>query len=390
MLAAYSGGKISVENISDANDSQVLQQLLQEEGPVFDAQDAGTSFRFLTTYLACIGKTCVLTGTNRMKQRPIAPLVDALRKLGAQIDYLENEGYPPLSLKGFPSGQLCSELTVDASVSSQYISSLMLAAPLLAKGLRLTYSNQVSSASYIELTWNLMERLGFQGNLYPWGFDIPHQSCPGGRIVVESDWSSLCYWLAFAALFPGPVALHFSNVHPNSSQGDAGFLALVRHWGVQGNFEGQNLFVSRSEAYNFPENLEVDMNLMPDQGQTLIALCAASGVEARISGLKSLAIKETNRLLAMQHELGKLGILIEVDEKNGTCYLPGNQKPQAPAVPFQTYDDHRMAMALSLFSLRFPEGILLEEPSVVRKSYPGFWSELEIAGFHIQEMTDGQ
>lgn len=382
MLSAYSKGKIKVENISEANDSQILHRLLQHDGPVFDAEDAGTCFRFLTTYLAITRNQSTLTGTSRMKQRPIGLLVDALRNLGAKIEYSEIEGFPPLLIQGL-GDQLRTELTMDASVSSQYITSLMLAAPFLPDGLRLQFSNQVSSASYISLTWDMMQRLGFKGELTHRGFDIPPQICPTGTILVESDWSALCYWLAFAAIFKGPVDLCFSNVYSDSKQGDAGFLNLVKLWGVEGHFNHQKFQVSRKGPVCAPERLEVDLNLMPDQAQTLIALCASSGVEAQIAGLKSLAIKETNRLRAMQQELEKVGVSMEVDEGLGTCFLPGRQALSPPNQTFKTYEDHRMAMSLSLMSLVFPEGIKIENPDVVRKSYPGFWAELANIGFQL-------
>jgi 3-phosphoshikimate 1-carboxyvinyltransferase len=383
ILNLFSGEKMKINNLSNAKDTRILQKLVENKTDVFDAGDAGTSFRFMTAYMAVCGKNAVLTGSERMKERPIQLLVDALRKLGADISYIGNEGYPPLQFNGFlPSG--VSEIEIDGTVSSQYISALMMAGPCLPNGIIIKLlGDVVASWPYLELTWDLMQRIGIQGDFSPKLISIPNQEFQQTEVSIESDWSAAAYWYAMLALMPLESCLTLANLFKGSFQGDSAIQSVFENWGIKSSFSGQNLIIEKKENSKYEGLLELDFLNIPDQGQTIIALCAATGVEAYFTGLQSLAIKETNRLLAMKTELKKIGIEIEINEKEGTCYIAGNQKLIKPNSAFSTYKDHRMAMALSIFAIVFEEGIEIENPDVVEKSYPDFWRELALAEFEI-------
>jgi len=387
ILNLFSGSKLKISNLSNARDTQILLKLIQNDSDLFDAGDAGTSFRFMTSYLAVTGKKAVLTGSHRMKERPIKLLVDALRILGAKIEYLENEGYPPLKFNGFSSSGI-SEIEIDASISSQYISALMMAGPSLPNGIKIKLLGAVvASWPYLQLTWNLMEKLGITGVFTQREIEIPNQPFSEANISIESDWSAAAYWYAMLALNDEGSELILNNLYDHSFQGDSEIQSVFRNWDIESRFSGQNLLLNKVPKSRTKLPLQLDLLNIPDQGQTFIALCAATGKEAYFTGLQSLAIKETNRLLAMKTELKKIGVDIEIDEKEGTCFIPGNQKASAPIVPFQTYKDHRMAMALSIFAIVFEEGIEIEDPNVVEKSYPDFWTEISKSGFEIDQVV---
>ena len=383
ILNLFSGGKLHISNLSNAKDTRILQTLVENQSDLSDAGDAGTSFRFMTAYLAVSGKKVVLTGSERMKERPIALLVDALRKLGAEIEYLENEGYPPLKFNGFSASGV-SEIEIDGTVSSQYISALMMAGPSLPNGIKIELlGNVVASWPYLELTWNLMQRLGIQGGFSSKCIEIPKQEFNESAISIESDWSAAAYWYAMLALITDKSSLLLANLYKGSFQGDSAIQSVFENWGIKSSFSGDHLLIEKTENSKINGRLELDFLNIPDQGQTIIALCAATGVEAYFTGLQSLAIKETNRLLAMKTELKKIGVEIDIDEKEGTCFIAGNQKLIAPISAFSTYKDHRMAMALSIFAIIFKDGIEIENPDVVEKSYPDFWNELQKSGYEI-------
>jgi 3-phosphoshikimate 1-carboxyvinyltransferase len=384
ILKLVSGDKIEISNLSKAKDTVTLERFTRNQSEIFDAGDAGTTFRFFTAYMALTGKKGILTGSERMKERPIGILVDALVYLGAEIEYLERKGFPPLKFNGFYSNGK-SEIEIDATISSQYISALMMAGPILPNGIKIILKGDtVASWPYLELTWNLMERLGIKGTFNKSWIYIPNQEFQKISLFIESDWSAAAYWYSFLAVSPIGTALTLNGLFENSFQGDSAIQSIYRNWGVSTKFNSGDVLISKEEDIKPDRCFEYDFCNIPDQGQTLIALCAATGVEARFSGLQSLAIKETNRLLAMQTELKKVGVKIEIDEKKGFCYVPGRQNLIEPNLPFKTYNDHRMAMSLSIFSNFFEKGVSIENPEVVEKSYPDFWIELEKSGYELR------
>lgn len=385
MIQRYSGGSIRIENLSNARDTETLFNLLHQTGTDYDAKDAGTTFRFLTSMLAIEGRQATLTGSERMKQRPIGILVSALQDLGCGISYLEKEGYPPLSFGKFHwSGK--SDVSIDASVSSQFISSLMMAAPLLPDGLSIRLSSSVSSLPYLKMTWALMKDCGIEGSFNESVISIPPQSYSSTTVHIESDWSAASYWFGLAALAEHGTDLFLAGLKPESLQGDSYINQIGTLWGVSTEFSETGLRLRREPGKFPPTHLELDFNGFPDLAQTVIVLCVLSGTEGKFTGLQSLAIKETNRLLALKTELAKLSLYIQIDETAGLCWFPGKQQinPQA-GFSFETYDDHRMAMALSLVSLAIPVPVLMKDPQVVQKSYPDFWRELSACGFRISK-----
>ncbi|HOY95480.1 MAG TPA: 3-phosphoshikimate 1-carboxyvinyltransferase [Catalimonadaceae bacterium] len=378
MIRAYSGNLLNIRNLSDAADTETLAELLEGVRRNYNAKDAGTTFRFLTSYLAFSKKESTLTGSDRMKQRPIRLLVDALSTLGCQIQYLEKEGYPPLHFKPFEwSGK--SEVSIDATISSQYISSLMMAAPTLPDGLNIHLLNEVASLPYLRMTWALMQQAGIKGEFSNGNIRIPHQQYKPDKLQIESDWSAASYFYGMVALSEKPMPLFLSGLTENSLQGDAVIQQIAREWGIETRFEKEGVWIERISEIK-PAKLVLDCLGFPDLGQTLIVMCALSGKEAELSGLQSLAIKETNRLLAMKTELAKISVFIEINESKGICLIPGNQNPQIQNPIFETYEDHRMAMALSMIGAT-NSNVSIREPGVVRKSFPGFWAAMEKCGF---------
>jgi 3-phosphoshikimate 1-carboxyvinyltransferase len=378
MIRAYSGNLVEIRHLSEAADTKTLSEQLKETDTEYNAKDAGTTFRFLTSYLAFSQKETTLTGSDRMKQRPIRLLVDALRTLGCQIEYLENDGFPPIRFQPFEwSGK--SEIAIDATISSQYISSLMMAAPTLPSGLSIHLLNDIASLPYLKMTWALMQKAGIKGEFSARTINIPHQPYNPCFLDVESDWSAASYFYGMVALSKAPSSLFLPGLKEDSLQGDSVIRHVATHWGIETRFEKDGAWIERKSTI-IPKKLELDFLGFPDLGQTLIVMCALSGTEAEFTGLQSLSIKETNRLVAMKSELLKISIHIETDEIKGTCRIAGNQKPVVQNTFFETYEDHRMAMALSLVAVA-NSPIRIEEPEVVRKSFPGFWASLANCGF---------
>lgn len=378
MIRAYSGYRVEIQNLSKASDTLTLSEQLNGTNSDFNAKDAGTTFRFLTSYLAFSNKEATLTGSKRMKQRPIRLLVDALKTLGCHIEYLEKDGFPPIRFKAFEwSGE--SEVSIDATISSQYISSLMMAAPSLPEGLTIHLLNDIASLPYLKMTWALMKQAGIKGEFSNQTIIIPKQQYTTSILEIESDWSAASYFYGMVALSEEPSKFFLPGLKKDSLQGDATIQNIAGHWGVNTHFDKDGAWIERKTAM-IPEKLELDCLGCPDLGQTLIVLCALSGAEAKFSGLQSLAIKETNRLLAMKTELEKISVHIDINESLGTCRIPGNQKPQIHNPIFETYEDHRMAMALSMVAIK-NSPVRIKEPGVVRKSFPGFWTSLENCGF---------
>ncbi|MDR1681796.1 MAG: 3-phosphoshikimate 1-carboxyvinyltransferase, partial [Candidatus Symbiothrix sp.] len=363
ILNTLSNSPFPIENLSDSDDTQVLLKALQSSGTDFDIGAAGTSMRFLTAYLSqCVGNFTI-TGTERMKKRPIAILVDALRQTGAEIEYLENEGFPPLQIHG--KTLKGGEIRLNGGVSSQYISALMMIAPQMQNGLTLQLEGNIISQPYIRMTAGLMEKFGVQVDWTGNRIRIEPQSYRPIPFQVESDWSAASYWFEIQALATSNAKIEWQGLEKNSLQGDA---------------QVEAIFAALRE--NKQPVFSCNFINEPDLAQTLTVTCCLLDKPFRFSGLQSLRIKETDRLSALQTELKKLGYLIHIVSDAELAWNGERCEPEAHPI-IATYEDHRMAMAFAPVCLRRNE-LQIAHPEVVGKSYPNFWNDLKQAGFQIE------
>ena len=385
VIRALSRSRMPIENISDCDDSRVVIDALRHMPPTIDIKAAGTAMRFLTSMLATVAGEHIITGTERMRNRPISVLVDALRNLGADIHYTDKEGFPPLRIRGKSlSG---GKLTLKGNVSSQYISSLLMIGPTLAEGLLLELSGEIVSRPYIDMTLCIMQCFGAQAE---WVSDrticvkpIPYTPIP---YYIENDWSAASYWYEMVALSPDKSAsITLPGLFPKSLQGDASVARIFGNLGVATCFEGNTVRISKGET---PRGEFVfDMMEQPDLAQTVAVTCCLQGIRFRITGLQTLRIKETDRMAALQRELEKLGFVVKAEDYE-TLLWDGettNGTPPDNLITIDTYDDHRMAMAFAPVSL-LRTGIAINNPEVVSKSYPQFWEDMEKAGFKLTRL----
>lgn len=383
IIRALSGQDFPIHNLSDANDTQLLNRLLSTPaGAEVSAEDAGTVMRFLTAYYAVTGQELTLTGTPRMCQRPIGVLVEALQTLGAKIEYLGQEGYPPLKMNGF-EGTGTNQLTVRSDISSQYISALLMVGPMLPQGLELTLEGKISSEPYIRMTLAQMAHFGVQATFEGNRISVAPQQYQAKEYTVESDWSAASYWYSMVALAKDAEVL-LPGLRQDSLQGDSVLPTLMAPFGVQTEFTPEGVHLTR-QAWQEPL-ARIDFFACPDLAQTVAALAAALEVEVEMTGLESLRIKETDRIAALQFELVKLGA--ELREVAPDVFKVFFQKQPENAPVIHTYEDHRMAMAFAPVALKKP--VTIEEPKVVRKSYPRYWDELQKAGFALEEVKSAQ
>jgi len=366
-------GEGKIKNLSRADDTVVLQEMLTNLPDTLNVGHAGTAFRFLTAFLAITNGSWILTGSDRMKKRPIFPLVDALQQLGADIEYLESEGFPPLKINGKSLNG--GEVTVDSSMSSQFISALMMIGPKLKNGLSMNTSGKTVSVSYIEMTKKLMQQCGAKLNSIAGKIEIQHSNYDFGTIEVEKDWSSISFWYEMVLI--GKIEhLLINEVVEDSIQGDAYVQELFKPFGIESKFDSEGLHL----RYNTPVTelpAKIDLNSTPDLTQPFIVAMAAIGHEIEITGIQHLRHKETDRAEALKIELAKFGAELLVSNssltlKKGTTH---NSK-----IAIKTYQDHRMAMAFAPLAWMY-DGIEIENPEVVAKSYPDFWIQLEKLGF---------
>ncbi|UGS24031.1 3-phosphoshikimate 1-carboxyvinyltransferase [Flavobacterium channae] len=376
---------LTIDNISNSDDSEVMQKALaftHYPSPItqtIDVHHAGTAMRFLTAFFAIQEeKEIVLTGSSRMKERPIKILVEALQQLGAEISYVENDGYPPIQIKGKKLTQ--NKVSLPANVSSQYISALLLIAPKLENGLELTLEGEITSVPYIKMTLALLNEIGIETSFENNKITVCHAKYVGAtRLTVESDWSSVSYWYSIVALSEIGTQITLSSYKKNSLQGDAALAEIYKDFGVETLFnENNTITISKEKAHNL---LPLTQNLKdcPDIAQTISVTCFGLGIGCDLFGLHTLKIKETDRLEALKAELTKLGA--EISVTNDSLHLqPSNSINENIAI--KTYQDHRMAMAFAPLALRVP--IIIEEAEVVSKSYPDFWNDLKAVGFQIE------
>ena len=383
IINALSYSPYAINNLSDSDDTRVLDAVLNSGTNRFDIGHAGTAMRFLTAFLSKVVGEWTLTGSERMKQRPISILVDALRKLGASVEYIENEGFPPIRIVGVALQGGTIEL--DGSVSSQYISALLMIAPTVQNGLTLRLLNQVTSRPYIELTLKLMERFGIH---YSWKANeirIDQQAYHPIQFIVEADWSGASYWYAIAALADDCNFL-LEGLQLQSLQGDASQSEwFEKYFGIQSKQEIKGVRLTKSDVPKI-NHLELDFIGNPDIAQTFAVLCVCKRMPFHFKGLHTLKIKETNRITALQKELSKLGATV-TEPAHGELAWDGSIEQTSMQNPplINTYHDHRMALAFAPATLYLPE-IIIDDPIVITKSYPAFYEDLKKMGFEIKEI----
>ena len=366
-------GKLKVESNADAQISNLKSQISN----LIDIGPAGTAMRFLTAYYTLQNGEVILTGSARMKQRPIGILVDALRELGAEIEYAEQDGYPPLVIRG-PLKQKSEKVSIKGNISSQYISSLLLAAPLLEKGLELIIEGELTSKPYVEMTLAMLAQAGIK---YTWKENIiriPNQLYTKSTISVEPDWSAASYWYSIAALAE-EAELFLPGLNGYSLQGDSKITEIMANFGITSQFKNGGVLIRKE--YKKLERKIFDFKECPDLAQTVIVICAALGHNATFTGMETLKIKETDRVNALQIELAKIGV--KLIEKNQTYQLDCSERDLKKSIRIKTYDDHRMAMAFAPLALVLNQ-MEIEDHLVVEKSYPHFWKDLESVGYDIE------
>jgi 3-phosphoshikimate 1-carboxyvinyltransferase len=367
ILNALAYSPYDIENLSDCDDTNVTVEALDSNDTTFNIGAAGTAMRFLTAFLAKTVGEWVITGSERMKQRPIRLLVDALNSLGAKIEYVENEGFPPLKIYG--SAITGGEIKLNGGVSSQYISALMMIAPYMQQGLKIRLEGKIISVPYIQMTMGMMKAYGvdvtFEGNV----IDIRPQTYKPVKFKVESDWSAASYWYEILSV-AGEGEIFLEGLQSRSYQGDSKVAVLFEKLGVSTTFtsEGVKLLKTNASCGKF----EYDFVDQPDLAQTFAVTCCLKDIPFHFHGLQSLKIKETDRIAALINELAKLGFVIE-EPADGQLAWTGAKIEASTAISIKTYDDHRMAMAFAPAALKYP--LIIEHPEVVSKSYPGFWED---------------
>ncbi len=392
IIHAIAGGKIQPTNLSDCDDTEVVIQALANMPEVIDIKAAGTAMRFMTAFLSATSGEHIITGTERMKNRPIKVLVDALRYIGADIQYEGKEGYPPLRIKGHPLEG--GHLEIVGNVSSQYISALLLIGPILKKGLELKLTGEIASRPYIDLTlWTMQE---FGADVDWTDVDtilVKPKPYTEHEYLIENDWSASSYWYEMMALNANPeTTIKLEGLMDGSKQGDSVVKYIFSLLGVKTEFEGEEIEAGIPKASNTPTTvtlkvhrcllprLDYDFTGSPDLAQTFVVCCCLLGVKFKFTGLASLKIKETDRIEALKKELRKVGYVIH-DENDNTLIWDG-ERCEPTNEPIDTYEDHRMAMAFAPIALKLPQ-LEINNPEVVSKSYPHFWDDLKKAGFEI-------
>ncbi|WP_069658977.1 3-phosphoshikimate 1-carboxyvinyltransferase [Arcticibacter eurypsychrophilus] len=396
ILKALSKGKVAINNLSSADDTVILNGVLEslDKGIVeatfgsgslkqIDGQltanigPAGTAMRFLSAYLAATGTEAQLTGSERMKQRPIGILVDALSKLGANIGYDGVEGFPPLKFNlGFE--QKTNIIHIQGNVSSQYLSALLLVSPYLQNGLELHIDGELTSRPYVEMTLSMLKEAGIQHSWTGSIITIAHQPFTEAQLTIEPDWSAASYWYSIAAL-SDHASITLPNLKENSLQGDSRITTIMQSFGIKSTFTEEGLLIEKTNE-RLDDSIIFDLRDCPDLAQTIIVCSAVLGNNATFTGLETLKIKETDRILALQTELAKIGVTLS--EEYSFYHLDCSKLHFPEKLSIKTYEDHRMAMAFAPLALKIPQ-LEIEDPQVVGKSYPTFWDDLLKAGFHI-------
>ncbi|MEP5339225.1 MAG: 3-phosphoshikimate 1-carboxyvinyltransferase [Algibacter sp.] len=370
---------ITLNNISNSDDSQLMTKALGSSSDIIDIHHAGTAMRFLTAFLAVQeGKEVTITGSKRMKERPMKILVEALQDLGADITYPENEGFPPLKIIGKKLNK--RKVTLKANVSSQYISALLLIASKLENGLELTLEGEITSVPYINMTLSLLDEIGVASSFIDNIITVKPKTdkLKSTNLTVESDWSSASYFFSIAAISEIGTEITLSSYKENSLQGDSVLVDIYKHFGVVSTFKDNSVTLKKTSVND--DSITLDLKNAPDIAQTIAVTSFALGIPCDLIGLHTLKIKETDRLVALKVEIEKLGGSVEITDKS--LHLTASTIIKS-MVSIATYNDHRMAMAFAPLALK--TDIVIEAAGVVSKSYPTFWDDLESIGFEIKK-----
>ena len=378
IINALSGNSSDLINLSTSTDTRLLQNALTSEEALIDIQDAGTAMRFLTAYFTATKQDKILTGSERMLQRPIAPLVDALKDLGAIIDYDGLPGFPPIKIRGAKSNLIKNKIRINADISSQFISALLMIAPVLPDGLEIEFINNIISRPYIDMTLAIMHQFGIEAICTERSIKILKQNYKPTAYSIESDWTCASYWYMIAALSTDP-AIFLKGLKSKSFQGDSIATKWFLPFGIVTEFSDTGAFLTKTteDFTTIPDIF--DFTDYPDLAQTFIVLCAAKNIRCKFTGLQSLRVKETDRIQALQNELENFSVQFR-EETSGIFSLNGVFKPSQAII--ETYNDHRMAMAFAPLALLCPQ-LTISNPSCIEKSYPSFWENMEETGFPI-------
>lgn len=367
---------VNIQNLSNAGDTQTLKHLLKELPHIMDVGAAGTTMRFLTAVLAISNKDYVLTGSERMKERPIHILVDALGHMGAKIEYLQKEGYPPLKITGKPL--MGGTVKMQGDVSSQYLSALLLIAPVLTKGLVIEFTSELVSVPYLKMTIAMMQHFGAKVELTENKVLVQPTGYQPSNFCIEADWSAASYWYEIVALSHS-ASIELVGLKKESLQGDSALVDVFRQFGVTTQFTSEGVRITKDVSLVTREPVSIDCESTPDLAQTYACTAAGLGMELTLTGLQTLRIKETDRINALQTELRKFGI--EADCPQPSSLSVAASSITNPKLPIKTYHDHRMAMAFAPLAM-VTDSVAIENPSVVAKSYPGYWEHLQNVGFN--------
>ncbi|WP_316847268.1 3-phosphoshikimate 1-carboxyvinyltransferase [Pedobacter psychrodurus] len=390
IISALSKKLVKVENLSNAADTVTLNGILNnleeeleveiEESKTVDVGPAGTAMRFLSAYLSAKNGNFLLTGTERMKQRPIGILAEALKTIGADISYAESEGFPPLNIVG-PLDQKTSQVKIKGDISSQYISALLMIAPILPQGLTLEIEGELTSKPYVEMTLDMLAEVGIEHSWAGNSISIKPQAFKPGTLVVEPDWSAASYWYSIAAL-ADEAEIALPALKEKSLQGDSQIKNIMKIFGIATSKTDKGIAISNL-GLTLDTKEVLDLKTCPDLAQTIVVIAAALGKNMAFTGLETLKIKETDRIAALQNELAKIGVTFTEDNLVYTLNTDNLHFPDK--VTFATYEDHRMAMAFAPLALLINE-VEIEEMQVVEKSYPYYWEDLKKAGFEVKEI----
>ena len=388
IIYALSGGKNMPSNLSDCDDTEVIINALRNMPEEIDIKAAGTAMRFMTAYLSVMEGTHILTGTERMKHRPISILVDALRKLGANIEYVGTEGYPPLRITGQSlNGGL---LEIPGNVSSQYISALLMTAPMLKEGMTLHLLGDIISRPYIDLTLWMMGEFGADAEWFSNDtIVVKPQPYKNRDYFIESDWSGASYWYEMMALCADKRSeVKLTGLMDGSKQGDSTTRYIFSLLGVKTQFESKQAGIAQTVTLKqngrCVPKLEYDFINAPDLAQTFVVTCAAKGIPFHFKGLSTLKIKETDRIEALKTEMRKLGYVLQ-DHNNSELIWDGERCDPSFEQGIDTYEDHRMALAFAPYAF-LHDKLIINNPQVVTKSYPHYWEDLRLAGFTIEDL----
>lgn len=388
MKALAKGADIRLDHLSTSKDTKLMQALLESKETTLDAGAAGTTFRFLTAYLSIQNREVILTGSDRMKLRPIGELANTLNEMGARIEYVEKEGFPPLKFHPVDLNSFKRKVSIKSTISSQYITALLMIGPSLPNGLGLTMIGEVISRPYIEMTLSMMQHFGIESKWEGDTITIEPQVYQSNHLFVEGDWSAASYYYSLAAI-ADEAELRLFGISERSLQGDAAIAEIGKQFNIHTTYFPDHVVLNKSHK-TLPSSIEWDFIKCPDLAQTVIAMCAATGITGVFTGLQTLRIKETDRIAAMKAELKKIHVPFyqlpaKMSKQSGIEYHMVEGKASFDQLPvFKTYEDHRMAMCMAPLALLHP--IDIEDPEVVSKSYYEFWKDLQSLGLMVDNI----